>query len=527
MVLDEIVHQKRMPVLFVGAGLSKRYLKNYLSWNQLLDEVRQKIGIEDTVYAAKKMLIQREYDNLSPGKLNQKIASFLQKTLLDKISDAEIDLKSIFSEDEIRRCVSEEIDFFKLLVSNFFLSYEIKEEKEHELELLQEVCGKISMVFTTNYDDFLEKCVFKNFVVYDYHDEYYFRNNFGYGELYKMHGSAKNPNSIVFCEKDYDGFYSSLRLVSYKLVNALLDAPIIFLGYSLEDENIKAIMADFINCFDQDVINRIKRNMVMIEYEQGQNALIEGEKQFVDEKSGRNITLTTIKTDNFTEIYDYINKLTPSASPHELRKYSSMVYRLIEREEMGDRVVYVQDIGEAAESVEALYIGSKGAAALAGKSCEIFSNEELIGMCLHDTAFDYDLFAFKWYQSKGVSKIQYTPCFLIKAKLTIPYEKTCEKFKANCKYQESQFKKLKSVEDPLSEEKILALFRKLRSSSREQNSVITSVCNKLFDGLRSDSITTNQTKEILLMLCNEYQNAESNSVFKKAACYMWYKIYSK
>lgn len=204
-----------------------------------------------------------------------------------------------------------------------------------------------------------------------------------------------------------------------------------------------------------------------------------------------------------------------------------MVYRLIEREEMGDRVVYVQDIGEAAESVEALYIGSKGAAALAGKSCEIFSNEELIGMCLHDTAFDYDLFAFKWYQSKGVSKIQYTPCFLIKAKLTIPYEKTCEKFKANCKYQESQFKKLKSVEDSLSAEKILALFRKLRSSSREQNSVITSVCNKLFDGLRSDSITTNQTKEILLMLCNEYQNAESNSVFKKAACYMWYKIYSK
>ena len=86
MVLDEIVHQKRMPVLFVGAGLSKRYLKNYLSWNQLLDEVRQKIGIEDTVYAAKKMLIQREYDNLSPGKLNQKIAPFLQKTILHKIA---------------------------------------------------------------------------------------------------------------------------------------------------------------------------------------------------------------------------------------------------------------------------------------------------------------------------------------------------------------------------------------------------------------------------------------------------------
>lgn len=526
MVLDEIVKQKRMPILFVGSGLSKRYLKNFLSWNQLLDEVRKKIGIEDTVYAAKKLLIQTEQGNLSPGKLNQKIASFLQKTLLDKISNKEIDLESIFSKDEINRCISEGIDFFKLLISKFFLSYNIREEKEKELELLKEVRKKTSVVFTTNYDTFLEEYVFKDFVVYDYHDEYYFRNNFGYGELYKMHGSVKNPNSIIICEKDYEGFYNSLRLVSYKLVNALLDAPIIFLGYSLEDENIKAIMADFINSFNQDVINKIKRNMIMIEYEEGQNALIEGEKQFVDERSGRTITLTTIKTDNFTQIYNYINRLTPSATPRELRKYSSMVYNLIEREAMGDKVVYVQDVNEAAENVEALYIGSKGAAALAGKSCDIFSNEELINMCLQDSKFDYDMFALKWYQSKGITKIQYTPCFFIKAKLTTPYQITCDKFRKNCEYQRAQFKKLKSVERSWRKEQIIGLFDKLRTSPSDQKAVITSVCNKIFDSLCSNLITAEQAKELLIKLSNDCPDAVFSSVFKKAACYMWYRMYT-
>ena len=524
MVLDELVKQKRMPILFVGSGFSKRYLKKFLSWDQLLDEVRKKIGIEDTVYAAKKLLIRTEHGNLSPGKLNQKVASFLQKTLLDKISNKEFDLESILSKDEINQCISEGVDFFKLLISKFFLSYNIKEDKGKELELLKEVCEKTSIVFTTNYDKFLEDYVFKDFVVYDYHDEYYFRSNFGYGELYKMHGSVNNPNSIVICEKDYEGFYNSLRLVSYKLVNALLDAPILFLGYSLEDENIKAIMADFINSFNQDVINKIKRNMIMIEYEEGQSALIEGEKQFVDEKSGRTITLTTIKTDNFTEIYSYINRLTPSATSRELRKYRSMVYNLIEREAMGDKVVYVQDVNGAAENVEALYIGNKDAAALAGKSYDIFSNEELLTMCLQDSKVDYDVFALKWYQSKEITKIQYTTCFYIKAKLKIPYQNTCDKFKKNCEYQKTQFKKIKPIDNPLSKDKIIVLIDRLKKSPRDQNSIITSVCNKIFDSLCSNLITVDQTKELLIKLSNEYSRAVYNSVFKKVACYMWFRM---
>ena len=43
-VLDKIVENKRMPVLFIGSGLSKRYLYKYPNWDELLELSFRKIS---------------------------------------------------------------------------------------------------------------------------------------------------------------------------------------------------------------------------------------------------------------------------------------------------------------------------------------------------------------------------------------------------------------------------------------------------------------------------------------------------
>lgn len=41
-VLERMVKNKRLPVLFIGSGIPKRYLKNFPSWDELLNDHFQK-----------------------------------------------------------------------------------------------------------------------------------------------------------------------------------------------------------------------------------------------------------------------------------------------------------------------------------------------------------------------------------------------------------------------------------------------------------------------------------------------------
>lgn len=43
-VLEKIVLSRRMPVLFIGSGISKRYLYRYPNWDELLELSYAKIG---------------------------------------------------------------------------------------------------------------------------------------------------------------------------------------------------------------------------------------------------------------------------------------------------------------------------------------------------------------------------------------------------------------------------------------------------------------------------------------------------
>lgn len=526
--LERIIASKRLPALFIGSGLSKRYLRYYPTWEELLDSLREQIGVSKTAFAAKQHEFKSQDNNITKGKLNQKMASYLQFKLLTKIENDEIDLKTLFTEEEINRCIHEGVDYFKMLVAKSTLNYEVNDEKIDEIDKLKTISEKVSMVFTTNYDLFLQKEIFNDFKVYESQNKYYFRTSNGYGELYKIHGCATDPNGIIFCEKDYERFDSSLKLISSKLINALLDFPIIFIGYSLEDENIKKIMTDFVNSFDNDILQEIKKYIILVIYEKGQTNLIEGEKQFADEGSGKAITLTTIKTDNFMTIYNYIDRLKPCATAYELRKYKIMLAEIISHEAKGVKKVYAQEIDSAKADEIAIYIGSKPTVESLEKSVNIYKNEDIIKKALLNEPFDYNSFAQFWYDNKCIKSTQYTPVFYLKNKITIPYDKCGDKFKANCDSRKKYFAKNLKLDNNITtisldkknlEERIDAL----KGINKQLSSKYMSFCNDCIGSLYNDKITVKECNDLLIKLMNDYPDSIFCSSFKKAACYMWYK----
>lgn len=153
----------------------------------------------------------------------------------------------------------------KIAVSEH-LSYAQFEPKNEEIALLRQL-GKrsISGVITTNYDTLLEK-IYPEYAVYVGQEELLFNNISGIGEIYKIHGSITNPNSLVLTSLDYAEFEQNASYLIAKLLTIFLEYPVIFMGYSLSDRNIRNIFKTISNCLTQEKLDQLKDRFIFVEY---------------------------------------------------------------------------------------------------------------------------------------------------------------------------------------------------------------------------------------------------------------------
>jgi hypothetical protein len=142
-----------------------------------------------------------------------------------------------------------------------------------------------------------------------------------YGSVYKIHGCVSDIQNIIITEEDYERFDKRYELIRAQLLSLFIHNPIIFIGYSISDVNIKNILKTIFMCIEPNSKNaeRIRKNFLLVEH-QKDSISEEIREHDIDIEGFGTIRINKRKTDNYEIIYKSLSNLHLSVSAMDVRK---------------------------------------------------------------------------------------------------------------------------------------------------------------------------------------------------------------
>ncbi|MGR7116273.1 SIR2 family protein [Klebsiella aerogenes] len=313
MEIQEFVgHYKNHPVLFIGTGFSLRYLQNSFSWNGLLEFISFELTEDEEFYYDLKAesMVNGEY---SYDLLASKLELEFNKRLAEDRKGKFVKINDIFY-DSMKEGIK--LSRFKIYLTQLLTPLMIKPEKSNEIDALIRARKNIGSVITTNYDRLCEKFFEFNPLI---GNDILLSNP--YGSVYKIHGCVSDSNNIIITREDYDNFNNKYELIRAQLLSIFIHNPIIFIGYSISDSNIKSLLKTIFSYVNVNtaLAKKIRDNFLLVEYAPD-NQSIEITEHDIDIEGMATIRINKIKTDNYTAIYDALSKLVLPVSAMDIRK---------------------------------------------------------------------------------------------------------------------------------------------------------------------------------------------------------------
>lgn len=316
-IVDFVSNYKNHPVLFVGTGLSLRYLKHSFTWDGLLKKIALDLSGRPEYY----LDLKSNYEIAGKYRFD-KIASELEKDFNEYLKsnrDGKFkDINDIFYEN-----MSKNINMsrFKIYISKLLSKIEFKIEMSEELAELKKVRKNIGSIITTNYDKQIEEIFEFNSLI---GNDILLSNP--YGSLYKIHGCVDDAAKMIITKEDYDSFNEKYELIRAQLLSLFIHNPIIFLGYNIGDENIKSILKTIFTYIEpnSEEALKIRKNFLLVEYEEN-NQNEEVIEHDIDMEGFSTIRINKIKTDNFKCIYKALAELHLPISAMDVRKVQNIV----------------------------------------------------------------------------------------------------------------------------------------------------------------------------------------------------------
>lgn len=381
-IMDIVNNFNTTPFLFVGSGITRRYL-NLPDWKGLLEHFAIKIKNDPFAYSF--------YENRASiadckAGIMPKTAELIQQDYDEKwFSDPAIRTVG----PELLERIKEGLSPFKAEIAAHIQSnYSINAEYKSEIDKLKEISEKsIAGVITTNYDSFLED-TFTGFKKYVGQNQLIFSAIQGVAEIYKIHGSVEDPVSIVINEADYAQFDAKGAYLAAKLMTIFMEYPIVFIGYSISDSNIQKIIKSIVNCLNEQQIKRLEDRFVFVEY--SQDATVAEVTPFtimIDEKP---LYMRKIVLSDFLPLYTAIGEKRAKLPVRVLRKFKQELYSYVitNAPTAKLRVASIDD-GRVADEDLVLAIGRADQLGLRGLS-GITGNDWYRNIILDDIEFSAD-----------------------------------------------------------------------------------------------------------------------------------------
>lgn len=370
-----ILKRNTAPFLFVGSGLSRRYL-NLPDWKGLL-----KLFSKDTepfeYYLSKTegnipkaaKLLAKEYHKYWWTR-----SKAPNKETADAITSISAPLKSD--------------------IANYLRNFDIEKKliSEHEDEITNLKKASIGGIITTNWDLLMEH-LFPEYTVYTGQDDLIIKNPQWIAEIYKIHGCASKPQSLVLTSNDYNAFNKKSKYLASKLMTIFMEHPVIFIGYSMSDPNIVSILRSLSTCLGANHASILKNNLIFVS--RPGSGKISGIHETLIYAKKTPIPAIQVITDDFSDVYRPLGAMQQKIPAKYLRTIKERLYEITASLESSEKlkVLDIEKLGDHKEIEFVVGIGLRiqenGKIAQRGYSS--FEYKDLAKDILHDDQnFDAD-----------------------------------------------------------------------------------------------------------------------------------------
>jgi len=145
--------------------------------------------------------------------------------------------------------------------------------------------------------------------------------------------------------------------LSAKLITIFIENPIIFIGYSLSDSNIKEILASIIGCLDSNDLEKLQQRLYFVEYTESKKVSIEPQTYSL-QSSESPLRMTNIKINDFKLLFSAFESFKPRFPVKKLRMLKAAFVEFIVTNDPSEKIkVGNIDNNDISDYDLGLYIG--------------------------------------------------------------------------------------------------------------------------------------------------------------------------